>query len=48
MPDPNTLKVAIPLAEGRLCNHFGHCEQFAVIQVQEGRVAEKYPNPATP
>lgn len=41
VPGPNTFKVAIPLAEGRLCNHFGHCEQFAVIRVQEGRVAEK-------
>jgi predicted Fe-Mo cluster-binding NifX family protein len=32
----NTFKVAIPLAEGRLCNHFGHCQQFAVIRVKEG------------
>ena len=39
--DQNTFKVAIPLAEGRLCNHFGHCEQFAVIRVKEGRVEEK-------
>lgn len=38
MSDPNTFKVAIPLAEGRLCNHFGHCEQFAVIQVKEGLI----------
>jgi predicted Fe-Mo cluster-binding NifX family protein len=41
VPDHNTFKVAIPLAEGRLCNHFGHCEQFAVIRVKEGRVEEK-------
>jgi ATP-binding protein involved in chromosome partitioning len=34
--EPNTFKVAIPLAEGRLCNHFGHCQQFAVIRVKEG------------
>ncbi|MFZ5449901.1 MAG: iron-sulfur cluster carrier protein MrpORP [Thermodesulfobacteriota bacterium] len=39
--DPNTFKVAIPLAEGRLCNHFGHCEQFAVIQVKEGLINGK-------
>jgi ATP-binding protein involved in chromosome partitioning len=39
--DPDTLKVAIPLAEGRLCNHFGHCEKFAVIQVREGLMGEK-------
>lgn len=36
MPEPNILKVAIPLAEGRLCNHFGHCQQVAVIRVKEG------------
>lgn len=38
MADPNTFNVAIPLAEGRLCNHFGHCQQFAVIRVREGAV----------
>lgn len=25
------MKIAIPLAGGRLCQHFGHCEQFALI-----------------
>lgn len=39
MSDPHTFKVAIPLAAGRLCNHFGHCEQFAVIMVKEGLIA---------
>jgi ATP-binding protein involved in chromosome partitioning len=39
--NPDTLKVAIPLAQGRLCNHFGHCEKFAVIQVREGLMEEK-------
>jgi len=38
---PHTFKVAIPLTEGRLCNHFGHCEQFAVIQVKEGLIDRK-------
>ena len=27
---PDSLKIAIPMAEGTLCNHFGHCEQFAL------------------
>ncbi len=36
VPEPNIFKVAIPLAEGRLCNHFGHCQQFVVIRVKEG------------
>ena len=26
-----TLKVAVPLAEGRLTTHFGHCASFALI-----------------
>ena len=25
------LLVAIPVAQGRLCPHFGHCEQFALV-----------------
>ncbi len=28
-----SLKIAIPTAEGRLCPHFGHCEQFALFDV---------------
>jgi ATP-binding protein involved in chromosome partitioning len=28
-----TMKIAIPLAEGKLCMHFGHCETFALIDV---------------
>jgi predicted Fe-Mo cluster-binding NifX family protein len=27
------MKIAIPIADGRLCMHFGHCEQFAVLEV---------------
>ena len=29
------MKIAIPLAAGRLCMHFGHCEQFALVDVVE-------------
>jgi ATP-binding protein involved in chromosome partitioning len=25
------MKIAIPIAEGRLCQHFGHCETFALF-----------------
>lgn len=25
--------IAIPLADGRLCAHFGHCQQFALYEV---------------
>ena len=30
------MKIAIPVAQGQLCQHFGHCEQFAIIDVAEG------------
>jgi ATP-binding protein involved in chromosome partitioning len=39
-PDQNTFKAAVPLAGGVLCNHFGHCEQFAVLQVMEGEIGK--------
>ena len=29
------MKIAIPTAEGKLCMHFGHCEQFALVDVNE-------------
>lgn len=29
------LKIAIPLANDQLCMHFGHCEEFAVIEADE-------------
>ena len=28
-----TMKIAIPTADGILCQHFGHCQQFAVVDV---------------
>ncbi|HOJ40662.1 MAG TPA: NifB/NifX family molybdenum-iron cluster-binding protein [bacterium] len=29
------MKVAIPVVRGRLSAHFGHCEQFAIFEVDE-------------
>ena len=29
------MKVAIPLAEGKLAMHFGHCSLFAIISVDD-------------
>ncbi|MCK4871129.1 MAG: NifB/NifX family molybdenum-iron cluster-binding protein [Phycisphaerales bacterium] len=26
------MKIAIPIADGRMCQHFGHCQQFAIIE----------------
>ena len=34
------MKVAIPLADGLLSRHFGHCQEFALIEVDDegGRI----------
>ena len=29
------MKIAIPLAAGRLSAHFGHCEEFAILEANE-------------
>ena len=29
------MKIAIPLAAGKLCAHFGHCQEFALVDVDE-------------
>ncbi|MDD5483263.1 MAG: iron-sulfur cluster carrier protein MrpORP [Kiritimatiellae bacterium] len=29
------MKIAIPIAEGKLCMHFGHCEQFALLEADK-------------
>lgn len=29
------MRIAIPMADGRLAMHFGHCERFALIDVDE-------------
>ncbi len=35
------MKIAIPLANGKLSMHFGHCEEFALIEVDESTKAIK-------
>jgi len=32
------MRIAIPIAGGTLCPHFGHCEQFAIVDVDQGEV----------
>ncbi len=27
--------IAIPVADGKLCTHFSHCEQFALVEVDK-------------
>ena len=29
------MKIAIPLAQGQLSLHFGHCEEFALLEMDE-------------
>lgn len=31
------MKIAIPLAEGKLSLHFGHCEKFSLVEVDESQ-----------
>jgi len=30
-PKGTAMKIAIPIADGKLCAHFGHCEQFSLV-----------------
>ena len=32
------MKFAIPLAEGKLTAHFGHCQEFALVEVEGNEV----------
>ena len=29
---------AVPTAEGKLCAHFGHCQEFALIETENGKI----------
>ena len=40
-------KIAIPMENGLLCSHFGHCEVFAIVEVIDNKIVniiedEKY------
>lgn len=42
------MKIAIPVADGQLCLHFGHCEQFALVEVDAASktiIATSYETP---
>jgi predicted Fe-Mo cluster-binding NifX family protein len=34
-------RIAIPLENGFLCSHFGHCEQFAIIDAENNKVSDE-------
>ena len=31
-------KIAVPVENGMLCAHFGHCEKFYIATVEEGKI----------
>jgi predicted Fe-Mo cluster-binding NifX family protein len=33
--------IAIPLENGQLCSHFGHCEQFAILETESGNIVSE-------
>ncbi|NCU32941.1 MAG: ATPase [Candidatus Moranbacteria bacterium] len=33
-------KIAIPMADGMLCAHFGHCQTFAIVETEDDRVID--------
>jgi len=32
------MKIAIPLANGKSTAHFGHCQEFALVEVEESKI----------
>ena len=37
----STMKIAIPLVNGKLCAHFGHCQEFAILTINDGKIAKQ-------
>ena len=35
------MKFAIPLAQGKLTAHFGHCQEFALVDVEDNEIKNK-------
>ena len=31
-------KIALPTINGEVCAHFGHCEKFAIVEVENGKI----------
>jgi len=40
------MRIAIPLAQGKLSQHFGHCEAFALVDVADGKISSREDVPA--
>ncbi len=39
--DKNAMKIAIPMANGKLTAHFGHCQEFAILDVNNKEIVNK-------
>ena len=35
------MKFAVPIAEGKLTAHFGHCREFALVDVENNQIKNK-------
>lgn len=35
------MKIAIPLAQGELSSHFGHCEAFAIYTIENNQIVKE-------
>jgi predicted Fe-Mo cluster-binding NifX family protein len=42
------MKIAVPVADGKLCMHFGHCEQFTIFDVDQADKQVKGQKSVTP
>lgn len=44
------MRIAIPMAEGKLAIHFGHCQTFAIIDINMGvkKIIDRQDIPAPP
>ncbi|HUX58211.1 MAG TPA: NifB/NifX family molybdenum-iron cluster-binding protein [Bacteroidales bacterium] len=34
-------RIAIPLENGILCSHFGHCQQFAIVDTENNSISKE-------
>ncbi len=32
--------IAVPLEGGQLCTHFGHCELFAIVEIEDQQITQ--------
>ena len=40
------MRFGIPMAEGKLALHFGHCESFEIVDVEDGKIVSRENVPA--